>query len=36
MKMNHIGIMAGDMEKTVEFYTITLALRIVMKNTNTI
>ena len=33
MKMNHIGIMVGDMEKAVEFYTQVLGLSIVMNNT---
>ncbi|MGS2719709.1 VOC family protein [Paraglaciecola aestuariivivens] len=33
MKMNHIGIMVGNMDKAVEFYTQVLGLRIVMNNT---
>ena len=33
MKMNHIGIMVGDMDQAVEFYTQVLGLRIVMNNT---
>lgn len=33
MKMNHVGIMVGDMDKAVEFYTQVLGLRIVMNNT---
>ncbi|TPH18112.1 VOC family protein [Litorilituus lipolyticus] len=36
MKMNHIGIMVGDMEKAVEFYTQALGLTIVMGNTQVI
>lgn len=31
--MNHIGIMVGDMDQAVEFYTQVLGLRIVMNNT---
>ena len=33
MKMNHVGIMVGDMDKAVEFYTKALGLEIVMGNT---
>ena len=33
MKMNHIGIMVGDMDKAVEFYTQALGLKVVMGNT---
>jgi catechol 2,3-dioxygenase-like lactoylglutathione lyase family enzyme len=33
MKMNHLGIMVGDMNKAVEFYTNALGLKIVMDNT---
>ena len=33
MKMNHVGIMVGDMDKAVEFYTKALGLKIVMNNT---
>lgn len=36
MKMNHVGIMVGDMDKAVEFYTQALGLRIVMNNTKVI
>ncbi|MDO6498883.1 VOC family protein [Photobacterium sanguinicancri] len=36
MKMNHIGLMVGDMEQAVEFYTKALGLRIVMDNTKVI
>lgn len=36
MKMNHVGIMVGDMDKAVEFYTKALGLRIVMSNTKVI
>jgi catechol 2,3-dioxygenase-like lactoylglutathione lyase family enzyme len=36
MKMNHIGIMVGDMDKAVEFYTNALGLTIVMGNTKVI
>lgn len=36
MKMNHVGIMVGDMEKAVEFYTQALGLKIVMNNTKVI
>lgn len=36
MKMNHIGIMVGDMDKAVEFYTQALGLKIVMNNTQVI
>jgi len=30
MKMNHVGILVGDMDKAVEFYTKALGLEIVM------
>ncbi|GAA5314888.1 MAG: VOC family protein [Candidatus Pelagadaptatus aseana] len=33
MKMNHVGIMVGDMDQAVEFYTKALGLKIVMDNT---
>ncbi|CAG19857.1 VOC family protein [Photobacterium profundum] len=33
MKMNHVGIMVGDMDKAVEFYTNALGLQVVMGNT---
>jgi catechol 2,3-dioxygenase-like lactoylglutathione lyase family enzyme len=33
MKMNHVGLMVGDMDKAVEFYTKALGLRVVMGNT---
>lgn len=33
MKMNHVGIMVGDMDKAVQFYTQALGLKIVMANT---
>lgn len=33
MKMNHVGLMVGDMDKAVEFYTKVLGLRIIMNNT---
>lgn len=33
MKMNHVGLMVGDMDKAVEFYTKVLGLKIVMGNT---
>ena len=36
MKMNHVGIMVGNMDKAVEFYTQALGLRIVMNNTKVI
>ncbi|GAB2658463.1 VOC family protein [Vibrio panuliri] len=36
MKMNHVGIMVGDMDKAVEFYTNALGLRVVMGNTKVI
>ena len=32
MKMNHIGILVGEMSKAVEFYTQALGLEIVMEN----
>ncbi|HCG8578834.1 TPA: VOC family protein [Vibrio parahaemolyticus] len=36
MKMNHVGIMVGDMDKAVEFYTQALGLKFVMGNTKVI
>jgi len=36
MKMNHVGIMVGDMDKAVEFYTNALGLKLVMANTKVI
>ena len=36
MKMNHVGIMVGDMDKAVNFYTNALGLRIVMNNTKVV
>lgn len=36
MKMNHVGIMVGDMDKAVEFYTQALGLKVVMGNTKVI
>lgn len=36
MKMNHIGIMVGDMDQAVEFYTEVLGLRVIMHNTKVI
>ncbi len=30
MKMNHVGIMVGNMDKAIEFYTKALGLKIVM------
>ena len=36
MKMNHVGIMVGDMDKAVEFYTQALDLKVVMGNTKVI
>jgi len=36
MKMNHIGIMVGNMDKAVEFYTQALGLNIVMGNTKVV
>jgi len=33
MKMNHVGIMVGNMDKAVEFYTNALGLKVVMGNT---
>ena len=33
MKMNHIGLLVGDMDKAVEFYTNALGLKVVMGNT---
>lgn len=36
MKMNHIGIMVGEMDKAVDFYTKALGLRVVMNNTKVI
>ncbi|MGL5038965.1 MAG: VOC family protein, partial [Aeromonas sp.] len=34
--MNHVGIMVGDMNKAVEFYTQALGLKIVMNNTKVV
>ena len=31
MKMNHIGIMVGDMDKAVAFYTQVLGLKVVVE-----
>ncbi|MDF2152303.1 VOC family protein [Vibrio sp. CAU 1672] len=36
MKMNHVGIMVGDMDKAVEFYTNALGLKVVMGNTKVV
>ncbi|HAS6029244.1 VOC family protein [Vibrio vulnificus] len=36
MKMNHVGIMVGDMDKAVAFYTHALGLKIVMNNTKVV
>lgn len=36
MKMNHVGIMVGDMDKAVEFYTNALGLSVVMGNTKVV
>ena len=36
MRMNHVGIMVGDMDKAIEFYTNALGLKIVMGNTKVI
>jgi catechol 2,3-dioxygenase-like lactoylglutathione lyase family enzyme len=36
MKMNHVGLMVGNMNKAVEFYTEALGLKIVMNNTKVI
>ncbi len=36
MQMNHVGIMVGDMDKAVEFYTQALGLKVVMGNTKVI
>lgn len=33
MKMNHVGIMVGDMDTAVDFYTKALGLKVVMGNT---
>ncbi|MCF2946500.1 VOC family protein [Paraglaciecola aquimarina] len=33
MKMNHVGIMVGEMDQALEFYTKVLGLRIIMNNT---
>jgi len=33
MKMNHIGLLVGDMDKAIEFYTHALGLKVVMGNT---
>jgi len=32
MKMSHVGILVGDMDKAIEFYTKALGLEIVMDN----
>ncbi|WP_162047983.1 VOC family protein [Vibrio taketomensis] len=36
MKMNHVGIMVGDMDTAVNFYTKALGLKVVMGNTKVI
>ena len=36
MKMNHVGILVGDMDKAVKFYTNALGLKIVMEKTKVI
>ncbi|MCV2402862.1 VOC family protein [Marinomonas sp. C2222] len=36
MKMNHIGLMVGDMSQAVEFYTKVLGLRVIMDKTKVI
>jgi catechol 2,3-dioxygenase-like lactoylglutathione lyase family enzyme len=36
MKMHHVGIMVGDMDKAVKFYTNALGLKIVMEKTKVI
>lgn len=36
MKMNHIGLMVGDMSQAVEFYTKVLGLRVIMDKTEVI
>ncbi|NVD08743.1 VOC family protein [Vibrio sp. JPW-9-11-11] len=36
MKMNHVGIMVGDMDQAVEFYTQVLGLKVVMANTKVV
>jgi catechol 2,3-dioxygenase-like lactoylglutathione lyase family enzyme len=36
MKMNHVGIMVGDIDKAVEFYTQALGLKIIMSNAKVI
>ncbi|PMG29597.1 glyoxalase [Shewanella sp. 10N.286.52.C2] len=36
MKMSHVGIMVGNMDKAVEFYTQALGLEIVMGNSTVI
>lgn len=36
MKMNHVGIMVGDMEVAMEFYTKVMGLRVVMNNTKVV
>ena len=36
MKMNHVGILVGDMDKAVEFYTQVLGLKVVMGNTKVV
>ncbi len=30
MKMSHVGIMVGDMDQAIEFYTKALGLKVVM------
>jgi catechol 2,3-dioxygenase-like lactoylglutathione lyase family enzyme len=36
MKMNHVGIMVGDMDKAIEFYTNALGLKPLMGNTKVV
>lgn len=36
MKMNHVGIMVGDMDRALEFYTKALGLRVIMHKTQII
>ena len=36
MKMSHVGIMVGDMDQAVEFYTKALGLKLVMGNTKVV
>jgi len=36
MKMNHVGIMVGEMSKALEFYTQALGLKVVMNNTKVV